>query len=162
MSQQKFNPQPGDPVATICNNNFDELYANSALALASGTPFRVTGTLTAAAAATAIHLVPAASVTGTKKVYVTGVYFNVGGATAWTDVTATKVQIQDTAGTPIVGQTWAKALLTGNSVNSNSNASTSLSAMAVGFTAAKGLDFVADANFAAGSTINIIVYGYIA
>ena len=162
MSQQTL-PGPGtDPIQRIVNANFTELYAQAALSLAAGAPFRVSATLTSAAAATPVPIVPASSVGAAQRVYVTDVYLKVGGATAWTDATATKVQLQDTAGTPIVGLTWLKALLTGNAVVSNANASTSLASMVDGFTIAKGLSFAADANFAAGSTITVLVCGYIA
>jgi PPE-repeat protein len=162
MSQQFFKVAPTDRIGRICDNNFSELYAASTLALGAGTPFRQSVQLTAAAAATPVHIVPDANVGASQKVYVTDVYLKVGGATAWTDATATKIQIQDTAGTPIVGMTWLKALLTGNAVVSNANASTMLAAMVDGFTAAKGIDLVADAVFGAGSTITMLVCGYIA
>jgi hypothetical protein len=173
MSQQLFPETPGDLIASICNANFGELYAAKTsdaaaiLALQSavttlqgaGTPFNVTANLTSAAAATPVHILPAASVTAGKKAYVTAVFLSVGGGTAWTDVTATAVMLQDTAGTPIVGATWLKALLTGNATPLTP--SSFGSAMATGFTAAKGLDIAADANFAAGSTITVRVFGYI-
>lgn len=168
MSQQLFPETPGDLVAQVSNANFTELYAakttdQAAIAAlqAPGTPFNLTATLTSAAAATPSHIVPAASVTGSKKIYITAIYLKVGGGTAWTDVTATKVQLQDTAGTPIVAATFLKALLTGNAVLQGSGASTILAGMVDGLTAAKGLDIVGDANFAAGSTITVRVVGYI-
>lgn len=169
MSQLRLPGPATDPIQRICNSNFDELYAakdadaaNIALALAAGTPFRLSQTLTAAAAATPVHIVPVASIGASQKVYVEKVFLKVGGATAWTDVTATKIQLQDTAGTPIVGMTFLKALLLGNAVISDALASTLGTALVDGFTAGKGLDLVADANFAAGSTITITVFGYIA
>jgi len=169
MSQQRFDETTGDKVAAICNHNFDELYstantaaANALLGIAAGKPFRLSAQLTSAAAATPVHVVPAASVGTAEKIYIEKVFLKVGGATAWTDVTATKVQLQDTNGSPVVGMTWLKALLLGNAVNSDANASTLGAAVVDGLTAAKGLDFVADANFAAGSTITIIVFGFIA
>ena len=173
MSQQKFGPQPGDKVAEICNNNFDELYAadiaanaNIALALNAGIPFKYTVKLTATAAATPVNIVPAALVTGTKKVFPTGILLNVNGGTAWTDVTATLVKIQDTAASPVVGITIPKALLTANKIIDSLAVATLVISdnilQGIGFTAAKGLDIVADAIFAAGSDIYVTVTGYIA
>jgi hypothetical protein len=176
MAQQKFPLTPGDNVASICDSNFDELYAADVvltsavataqgagtLALSAGTPFMVTANLTSAAAGTAVHILPAATVGAAKKAYGSRVAILVNGATAWTDITGTVVQIQDTNGTPVVGATWLKALLIGNAVLTDALASTLGPAMVNGFTTAKGIDIVADANFAAGSTINVRIWGYIA
>jgi hypothetical protein len=157
-----FNGPPSDRVSRITDGNMSAIQSELAALGAAGYAFRSTVTLTSAAAGTPVNVVPAASVGASQKVYITAVFLKVGGATAWTDSTGTKVQLQDTAGTPLVGMTWLKALLTGNAVLSNAQASTILVSMVDGFTVGKGLDFVADHDFAAGSTITITVHGYVA
>jgi len=130
----------------------------------AGEPFRKTVTLTAAAAATPVNILTAAEVGAGRKAYVDVMIAKVNGATAWTDATATIVKIQDTADTPIVGVTMAKAQLTGNAVLGLLSTGVTLAApvsTGVGFTAAKGLDIVADAIFGAGSDLVVTVTGYI-
>lgn len=130
----------------------------------SGAWFKKTATLTAAAAATAVHLLTDAEV-GTKTAFVMGALVKVNGATAWTDATATIVKVQDTAGTPVVGLTVAKAGLTANALLTIGTANVTVGdaiALGTGFTAAKGIDVVADAVFAAGSDLEVTIFGYIA
>ncbi len=139
---------------------FQAAVAADAVAL-SGLPFRKTKTLTAAAAATAIHVLTDAEV-GTKTAYVHQIILEVSGATAWTDSTGTIVTVQDTAA--VVGATYAKAQLTGSAVLGLFSTGVTLAApikAGTGFTAAKGLDIVADHNFAAGSDIIVTVVGFI-
>ncbi|SRR6266487_4951230 len=179
MSQMRLEGGFADPIAQKCNNNFDELYATKLIdeaaivaaqadataALSAGRPFRVTGTLTAAAAATAIHVLLDATVGTGKKAYLTHMILNVNGATAWTDATATLVKVQDTNGTPLIGPTVPKALLIANANIGLTSISVTLGnavARGTGFTTAKGLDIIADANFAAGSDIYVTLVGYIA
>lgn len=123
-----------------------------------------TATLTAAAAATPVHVIPDASVGAGKKVYVTQVILTVNGATAWTDVSATVVNLQDTAVSPVLLSTYAKAGLTANAtlglLGSNITPAAALRTGA-GLTTAKGLDIAADANFAAGSNIVVTVVAFI-
>lgn len=130
----------------------------------SGVWFKRTATLTSAAAGTAVHVLTAADV-GTKTAYIMGAILKVDGATAWTDSTGTIVKIQDTADTPVVGLTYAKAQLTGNAVLVPGMTGVTIGdpvAEGSGFTAAKGLDIIADANFAAGDNIKITIFGYLA
>jgi hypothetical protein len=129
----------------------------------TGAWFKRTATLTSAAAATAVNLLTAADV-GTKTAYVMGAFVKVNGATAWTDTTATIVKVQDTAGTPVVGATVAKAGLTASACLTLGSSSITLGAPisnGTGFTAAKGIDVVADAVFAAGSDLVVTIFGYI-
>lgn len=178
MAQLRLEGGDFDPIAQKCNNNFDELYAakvanaaaivtaqaDATAALSAGKPFRVTGTLTAAAAGTAIHVLPDATVGAGKKAYLTAMILNVNGATPWTDVTATLVKVQDTNGTPLIGPTVLKALLIANAVVGLTSVTVTLGnavARGTGFTTAKGLDIVGDANFAAGSDIYVTLIGYI-
>lgn len=153
------NGDTGASVRTALNAMFGELYT-------AGFAFKAVATITAAAAGTAAHVLPAATVTGSQKAYITGILINVNGATAWTDLTATVLKIQDTAGSPVVGITIPKALLLGNAIiDTFSLATITISnniLRGTGFTAAKGLDIVADANFAAGSDIYVTITGYIA
>ncbi|OPZ40140.1 MAG: hypothetical protein BWY95_02765 [Bacteroidetes bacterium ADurb.BinA104] len=130
----------------------------------SGVWFKRTATLTSAAAGTAVHVLTDADV-GSKTAYIMGAILKVDGATAWTDDNAAIVKIQDTNGTPVVGLTYAKAQLTGNAVLVLGSTGVTIGdavAEGSGFTAAKGLDIIADANFAAGDNIKITIFGYLA
>jgi len=129
---------------------------------APGVPFYARATLTAAAAGAAVHIVPVASVPAGKKILPLDIVLNVSGGTAWTDATATIVKIQDTAGTPVVAATYAKAGLTANAVLGKMGANITTGVpikTGVGLTADKGLDIVADANFGARSDIIVSVFG---
>jgi hypothetical protein len=131
----------------------------------SGRPFLKTVTLTAAAAATAVDILTDANVGSGKKAYITHLLVTVGGATAWTDDTATIVTIQDKNGTAVVGATIAKAQLTNAAILGMLSAGVTLGnaiKLGTGFTTAKGLVVVADANFAAGSNLAVTVAGFIA
>lgn len=137
-----------------------EIAAYFALA---GQPFRKTVTLTSAAAGTAVHILTDANVGAGRKVYINQMLLDVAGATAWTDATATIVKVQDTSA--VVGGTYAKAQLTGNAFFDLTTTGLTLAAPikdGTGFTTAKGIDIIADANFAAGSDIKLTVTGYIA
>lgn len=126
----------------------------------SGRIVTVTADLTAAAAGTPVHLIPASQVPAGKKIYIIDFLVNVGGATAWTDTTATVVKLQDTAASPVVAASIAKAQLTDNAVLGKVSTGVTLGANVLagsGLTAAKGLDIVGDGNFAAGSTIKATV-----
>jgi len=131
----------------------------------AGRPFRKTVTLTAAAAGTAVPIVAAGEVTGTNKVFIRGFLLQVNGATAWTDSTGTVVTIQDTAASPIVAATFAKAQLTGDAILFPHSTGVTLAdpiGLGLGLTAAKGLGVIADSNFDAGSNIVLTVWGDIA
>jgi len=126
------------------------------------TPFNVTGILTAAAAATPVILLADALVPAGKKVYITGILVVVNGETAWTDVTATVVTIEDTAGADAV--TIAKGGLTANAVLDLATADITLSdpiKKQTGLGTAKGIQVKADAVFGAGSDLLVNVFGVI-
>jgi hypothetical protein len=133
----------------------------------SGIPFFKAATLTAAAAATPVDIVSEAEVlaiSATGVVVITSLLLKVNGATAWTDATATIVTVQDTAGTPVVGATYAKAQLTSQAILNVTDTGVTLDTPidnGVGFTAGKGIQIAGDANFAAGSDIIVMVSGYI-
>jgi hypothetical protein len=176
---EKIDGEPYDPLASKLNKNFAETVAadtansgatalaqaDATLALGAGIPFMVTNKLVSTAAGTAVHVLPDASVPAGKKVYVTGTRWNVSGSTAWTDVTATEVYLQDTATSPSRGMTVSKTALLGNAVIDSLAISGVTAATFIllnaGFTASKGLDVVADANFTAGSDLYVTVWGYI-
>lgn len=126
-----------------------------------GVPFTVSGTITSAAAATAVVLLPEASVPAGKKVYVTGFSAKVNGATLW-GTTAT-VKIQDTNGTPVDFATLAVAGLTANAFlgpyTANVTAEAAFSTF-TGGTAAKGLQLKGNAN-GTGSPLVVTVTGII-
>lgn len=138
-----------------------EVTAAKALA---GIPFHSVVALTAAAADTPVEILAAADVGAGKSAYITEILVNVGGSTAWTDSTATIVTIQDTNTSAVVGATLAKAQLTANASLGLLSAGVTLGAAiksGTGFTAAKGLVVVADAVFAAGSTLAVTVAGFV-
>jgi|GEM_PF-2287542 len=134
----------------------------------SGIPFRKTVSLVSAAAATPVHIVTAAEVAAVDaaaKVFISGFFLKVDGATAWTDTTGTKVSLQDTADTPVEAVAFAKAQLTDSAALAPGSTGVSLKdpvSEGSGLTAGKGLDIVADSNFDAGDTIKVTVFGYIA
>lgn len=130
-----------------------------------GRPFHKTVTLTAAAAATPVNIVTEAELDTGEVVFIQGFLLSVGGATAWADATATIVTLQDTAGTPVVAATAAKAQLTGNAQLGPLSTGITLGTpirTGVGLTAEKGLDVAGDANFGAGSDLSVTVFGVIA
>lgn len=128
----------------------------------SGVWFKRTATLTSSAAGTAVHVLTDADV-GSKTAYLMGAILKVAGNTDWTDSNATNVKIQDTNGT--VGLTYAKTNLKGNAVLVLGSTGVTIGdavAEGTGFTAAKGLDIIADANFTTGDNIKITIFGYLA
>ena len=137
----------------------------TAITSLSGRPFRKTVKLTSALATTPVHIVAAADVTGLNKVFITDLLVNVGGADAWVG-TGTVVKIQDTAGTPVVAASIAKAQLTNAAILGKHSTGVTLAApiiTGVGLTAAKGLDVVADGTFGtSGSDLYVTVCGFIA
>lgn len=126
------------------------------------TPFHAKATLTSAAAATPVSLVPDAAVPAGKKCYLTGFLMTVDGATVW--ATTANVKIQDTNGTPVDFATVLVALLT-NAARVGCEPKTNLTledafALGTGGTAAKGLQVVGDAN-GTGSDLVVQVWGVI-
>ena len=130
--------------------------ANAAL---GGRFFKKTATLSSAAAATPVHVLTDAEVGAGKKAYVSQVFFSVDGGTNW--ATTATISLRDTAGSPVVGCTVATSALTGNAMVQLADA-TLLAPIAdgVGFTTAKGLDIVGNAN-GTGSNLLVTVFGCI-
>jgi hypothetical protein len=141
-----------DTKATLGGNRTEVVY-----------PFIRTRTLTAAAAAAGVDILANAEAPDGCAPFVTGWQVDVGGATAWTDATATKVGLYDKAGSPVTFFEIAKAGLTANATLFPGMANHTYGAGVrgnVGGTADYGLIFKADANFANGSNIKVTVYGY--
>lgn len=141
--------------------NFDTTVSNETVNLLPyGTPFKATATLTSAAAAVAITVLADTAVPAGKKVYVTNVFAKVNGATNW--ATTATVVLQDSAA--VAGVTYAVAALTGNAFVGLTTANVTVAApvsTGVGFTAAKGLQIVGNAN-GTGSDLVVTVTGFIA
>ncbi len=134
----------------------------AASALSAAMQFSKKVDLAAATAGTPVEILSDAAVGAGKKVYITNMLLSVGGATAWTDVTATVVTIQDSAA--VLALSVAKAQLTGNAQLGLLSAGVTLATpirTGVGLTAFKGITVKADANFGAGSTITVTVTGEI-
>jgi hypothetical protein len=126
-----------------------------------GVPFTATATLTSAAAATPVSLLADAGVPAGKKVYITGYYAKVSGATDW--ATTATVKIQDTNGTPVDFVTLTASALDGNEFHGPlSDSATIESAMALGTggTAAKGVQVVGNAN-GTGSDLVVTIVGFV-
>lgn len=130
----------------------------TAITAEAGIPFKATATLTSAAGATEVVLLADAKVPAGKKVYLHSIFASVDGATEW--ATATKVSIKDSS--DVEGASFAVSDLIANANLTIADA-TLLDPVAqgAGFTAAKGLEIVADAN-GTGSNLIVTVFGYIA
>jgi len=127
----------------------------------AGKRFHELATLTSAAAATPVSLIPAADVESGEKVYVEGFLLSVNGTTAWA-TTGTEVWLRDRHGTPVKGAIVAVAQLTANAQLGFLSTGVTLHAdvrTGVGLTG--GLEIVGDANFGAGDDITIQVWGQI-
>ena len=156
----EYTSQNGVAIEMNFDNTIDN-EAASVLAL-SGTPFRKTVTITSAAAATAVPILTDAQVGVGKKVYVNQVIGNVSGSTVW--ATTATVAVQDTAGSPVAGVTYAVAGMTANATLYLNTANVTVAApisQGAGFTAGKGLNLKGNAN-GTGSDFIVTVTGYIA
>jgi hypothetical protein len=139
-----------------------QLVSASLGTLAPGMSFTVSGTLTAAAANSPVTLLADGLVPTGKQVFITDWFISVGGATAWTDITATIVKIQDNAST--VAITIAKAGLTGKAQLYPGSANITYADLIpnqTGLTASRGIQVLGDAVYAAGSDLKVTVSGYI-
>lgn len=125
--------------------------------------FHVTGTLTSAAAGTAVNLIPDAQVGTGRKVYIHGYISRVNGATNW--ATTTSIKVQDTNGTAVDFVTIAvnAGTTNGNIRTVPGNANVTLEdafANGSGGTAGKGLQIKGNAN-GTGSDMIVTVWGLI-
>lgn len=94
-----------------------------------------------------------------KKVLLEGFAIQVNGATAWSG-DLTKLSIQDSNGTPIVFADIAVGALTANAIfmNSSSNVTPKVGMVSAG-TLIKGLVLKSDDAIAAGSNLNVRIWG---
>lgn len=123
-------------------------------------PFHVTGTITSAAAATAVNLIPDTDIPDGKRIYLQGFMASVNGATNW--ATTATVTIEGTDGTDFA--VMAVAALTGNAEVgpwSSNIIAASAYATGTGGTINKGLQLKGDAN-GTGSDLKVTVWGVIA
>ena len=130
--------------------------ANAAL---GGRSFMKKAVLTSTDAATPVHLLTDVEVGSGKKAYVSKIYFSVDGDTEW--ASTANVTLQDTA--EVVGATVAVAGLTADAMFDEGDTKVALAAPiadGAGFTTAKGLDIVGDAD-GTGSDLIVTVFGCI-
>ena len=124
--------------------------------------FYETVTLTSAAAATAVNIIPTARVGASRKVYVQGFLTKVNGATNW--ATTASITIEGTEGTDFAVITVNAATTNGNVVAGPfSNANVALAnpmAIGAGGVAGAGLQVIANAN-GTGSDLLVTVWGII-
>ncbi len=123
--------------------------------------FQRSCTITSAAAATAVHCLAASDVPSNGKVYVSGFFAKINGATPW--ATTATCALQDTAASPVAVATIAVAAMTNAAfitpVTSNVTLATTYS-LGTGVTQAKGLDIKCNA-VGTGSDMVVTVYGTI-
>lgn len=132
--------------------------ANAAL---GGRFFKKTATLTSADAETPVPILTDAEVGSGKKAYVSQVFLSVNGAVSW-GTTAT-ISIQDTNDTAVPGCTFDATKLVANSMHQLASSDFTLLAPiadGAGFTTAKGLNIVGDAD-GTGSDLIVTVFGCI-
>lgn len=126
-----------------------------------GKVFHKTVTITSAAAATAVEIIPSSDLEADEKIYLQGFIAKVNGGTLW--ATTATVKIQDNNGTPVDFVTIAVAALTGNAVVIPATANVTLEdayAIGTGGTAGKGLQLKGNAN-GTGSDLKVTVWGVI-
>jgi hypothetical protein len=147
-------------IAVAVTPSGDATMTNAGVITTAITPFCVTGTLTSAAAGTAVTFLADALVTGSRKVYIAGFRAIVSGATPW--ATTATVTIQDTSAVALA--TIPVALLTAAAVIDEQSSTTIVQAtpfaQGTGATAGKGLQLKGDVN-GTGSTLYVTVYGVI-
>ncbi len=126
--------------------------------------FSATARIAAAAAGSAIELLPDSNVHEDRRVYILGLFAKVDGATAWSGGSFTELYLQDSNGTPVVFFTAAVAALTANALLVPGVANLTAEdpfALATGGTLNKGLQIVGDADAGAGSDLVVTVFGMI-
>lgn len=153
--------QSGNLANAVANLN-DAIEAMEAtLGVEPGKRFHKTVTLTSAAAATPVEIIPDADVPAGRKVYLEGYIAKVDGGTDW--ATVTTVTIRDKNGTPVAFVTLTASALDGNEVHGPWSDSATLEdafSEGTGGTAAKGLEVVGDQN-GTGSDLKLTVWGII-
>jgi hypothetical protein len=110
--------------------------------------------------ATPISLLTDEEVGTGRQVHITGMTLVVDGAVAWSGGTGSTVIIQDTA--DVAGVTFAVAdLKASTSLNLTGATLADGVKLGTGLTAGKGIEIAADAAFTTGSTIKVMVNGYL-
>jgi len=128
--------------------------------------FSKTIRLPALTAGTRVHSFSEADIPEGKKIYPLGFFLLLDGETAWTGGTGTKVYIAD-SGIDLIYRfagILATQLIPGNYIGPASEGVT-LEAelgMSLGCRTGKGIDVMADGDFAEGSDLVVTVYGYMA
>lgn len=153
--------QSGNMATAVANLNDAVEAIEATVGVEPGTRFHKTVTLTSAAAATPVEIIPDADVPAGRKVYLEGYIAKVDGATDW--ATTATITIQDSNGTPVVFVTLDASALDGNEVHGPWSDSATLEdafAEGTGGTAAKGLVAVGNAN-GTGSDLTLTVWGII-
>lgn len=116
-----------------------------------------TATLTSAAAATPVNILPDSAVPAGKKVYISNYYATVSGGTDW--ATTTSVTIEDTAGVDF--SVLTASALDANEVHGPFSDSATLAAamkLGTGGTAAKGIQVVGNANGTGSDLVVTVVW----
>jgi len=122
--------------------------------------FTAYGSFVAADSATPVNILTDEEVGDGRQVHITGMTLVVDGEAAWSGGTGTTVSIQDTA--DVAGATFAVADLKASTNLSLTGATLGDGVkLGTGLTAGKGLEIAADAAFTTGSTIRVIVNGYL-
>ncbi len=128
-----------------------------------GIPFRKTVTLTAAAAETPVSILADADVGTGKSVFITSMYANVNGATAWSG-TGNNVIVRDRASSPVAAITLPDNILTDSAQLMFGSTGVVLGdgiKDGTGMTTAKGIEIVGDGAFSAGSDLIVTICGFI-
>ena len=122
--------------------------------------FSAYGSFVSADSATPISLLTDEEVGTGRQVHITGMTLVVDGAVAWSGGTGSTVIIQDTA--DVAGVTFAVAdLKASTSLNLTGATLADGVKLGTGLTAGKGIEIAADAAFTTGSTIKVMVNGYL-
>lgn len=125
--------------------------------------FHETVTITSAAAATAVNIIPDARVGAGRKVYLQGYISRVNGATNWATTASIKIQDTNSSAVDFVTIAVNAGTTNGNIRTVPGNANVTLEnafANGTGGTEAKGLQLKGDAN-GTGSDLLVTVWGVI-
>lgn len=133
------------------------------LAKDPGIPFRKTVKLTAAGAETPVSIIADDDVGVGKSVYITSMYANVNGSTAWSG-TGDNVIIRDRATTPVAAITLPDSILIDSAQLMFGSTGVVLGdgiKDGTGMTPTKGIEIVGDGEFSDGSDLIVTICGFI-
>jgi len=127
--------------------------------------FARTGVLRAALAGTRVAILSESELGAGEKAYPLGFFLALAGEVAWSGGTGSRLYLAD-SGTDLVyrfASVEARVLAPGNfiGVGAEGVALEAEFGLGLGGRAGKGIDIVADGNFAEGSDLAVTVYGYI-